>query len=384
MEISFEKGKVTVSESVFDIQKSNTVRKREKGKNIISFPDDYVIIDIETTGLSTDWDSIIEVAALKVHNGEIINEYSSFVEYNDDLPEFITNLTGITNEMLVGAPSPQIVMKELSDFIGSDIIIGYNINFDINFLYDYFEEHLKSKLNNDYVDCMRMARKLYPENKHHRLKDMVDLFNIKVDTEHRALDDCKATKFVYDNIHTNIISKFNDEDKFIKLFAKTSKNLNAKDITTTKTNFDETHPLYGKKCVFTGTLEKMVRQEAMQLVVDFGGEVQNKVTKETNYLILGNNDYCASIKGGKSNKQKKAEQLMLKGQDISVIPENVFYDMITSPLDYSELKNANTTSFGCCSRYKECSDAKKCVHPDEDRSKYCQYRKNLESGKIFY
>jgi|GEM_PF-7069971 DNA polymerase III len=101
---------------------------REKGKNIISFPDDYVMIDIETTGLSTDWDSIIEVAAVKVHNGEIINEYSSFVEYNDELPEFITDLTGITNEMLIGAPSPQIVMKELSDFIGSDIIIGYNIN----------------------------------------------------------------------------------------------------------------------------------------------------------------------------------------------------------------------------------------------------------------
>lgn len=364
--------------------RTDAAKKREKGKSIISFPDTYVMIDIETTGLSPDWDSIIEVAAIKIENGEIINEYSSFVEYNDKLPEFITNLTGITNEMLIGAPSPQIVMKKLSDFIGNDIIIGYNVNFDINFLYDYFDKHLNQKLNNDYVDCMRIARKLYPEKKHHRLKDMVSLFDIKVDTEHRALDDCITTKLVYDNLRNIIASKYKDIKQFIKLFSQTSKWINAKEITTTKTSFDETHPLYGKKCVFTGTLENMKRQEAMQLVVDFGGEVQNNVTKETNYLVLGNNDYCTSIKGGKSNKQKKAEELLIKGQDISIIPESVFYDMITSTIENTEEKNTNTIPFGCCSRYKECSDAKKCIHPDKERAEHCQYRKNLESGKIFY
>lgn len=365
-------------------EKTDAVKRREKGKSIISFPDNYIMIDIETTGLSPDWDSIIEVAAVKIDNGEIIDEYSSFVEYNDELPEFITDLTGITSEMLIGAPSPQIVMKELSDFIGNDIIIGYNVNFDINFLYDYFEKHLNLKLNNDYVDCMRIARKLYPEKKHHRLKDMVSLFDINVDTEHRALDDCRTTKLVYDNLQNVIASKYKDIKQFIKLFSQTSKWVNAKEITTTKTRFDETHPLYGKKCVFTGALEKMKRQEAMQLVVDFGGEVQNNVTKETNYLVLGNNDYCTSIKGGKSNKQKKAEELLIKGQDISIIPENVFYDMITSTIENSEAKNVNTTPFGCCGRYKECSEAKKCIHPDKERAEYCQYRKNLESGKIFY
>lgn len=366
------------------LEKTDAVKKREKGKSIISLPDKYIMIDIETTGLSPDWDSIIEVAAIKIDNGEIINEYSSFVEYNDKLPEFITDLTGITNEMLIGAPSPQIVMRELSDFIGKDIIIGYNVNFDINFLYDYFDKHLNQKLDNDYVDCMRIARKLYPEQKHHRLKDMVSLFNIKIDTEHRALDDCRTTKFIYDNLQNVIASRYKDKKQFIKLFFKISKGVNAKGITTTKTNFDETHPLYGKKCVFTGVLEKMIRQEAMQFVVDLGGEVQNNVTKETNYLILGNNDYCTSIKGGKSNKQKKAEELLIKGQDISIIPENVFYDMITSTIESTELKNANTTPFGCCSRYKECSDVKQCIHPDKERAEYCQYRKNLESGKIFY
>ena len=97
----------------------------------------------------------------------------------------------------------------------------------------------------------------------------------------------------------------------------------------TRTEFDETHPLYGKLCVFTGTLEKMQRKDAMQIVVDLGGQVGNSVTKKTNFLILGNNDYCPLIKDGKSSKQKKAETLKLAGNDIEIISEDVFYDMIS-------------------------------------------------------
>ena len=61
---------------------------------------------------------------------------------------------------------------------------------------------------------------------------------------------------------------------------------------------------------------------------DFGGSVGDNVTKKTNYLILGNNDFCQSIKDGKSNKQKKAEDLILKGHDIEILSENVFYDLV--------------------------------------------------------
>ena len=83
-----------------------------------------------------------------------------------------------------------------------------------------------------------------------------------------------------------------------------------------------------KLCVFTGTLERMLRKDAMQAVVDLGGQVGNSVTKKTNYLILGNNDYCPLITEGKSSKQKKAESLKLAGNDIEIISEDVFYDMI--------------------------------------------------------
>ena len=76
------------------------------------------------------------------------------------------------------------------------------------------------------------------------------------------------------------------------------------------------------------SIEKYSRQEAAQIIVNLGGSCENGVTKKTNFLILGNNDYCSSIKDGKSSKQKKAEEYKLKGQDIEIIPESVFYDMI--------------------------------------------------------
>lgn len=72
----------------------------------------------------------------------------------------------------------------------------------------------------------------------------------------------------------------------------------------------------------------MLRKDAMQLVVNLGGILDNSVNKQTNYLILGNNDYNAILKGEKSSKHKKAEKLQLEGQDISIIDEYTFYDLL--------------------------------------------------------
>ena len=114
----------------------------------------------------------------------------------------------------------------------------------------------------------------------------------------------------------------------IESLLPTKNGFSAKDIQASTNNFDETTPVYEKVFVFTGTLERMTRKEAMQLVVDHGGLCGDGVNKKTNFLVLGNNDYCTTIKDGKSTKQKKAEQLKLTGCDIEIISENVFYDMI--------------------------------------------------------
>lgn len=294
--------------------------------SIIDFPNEYVMIDTETTGFSVEWDSLIEIGALKIRGGEVVDTFETFVKLDGELPEFITELTGITDAMLADAPAPQEAVKAFLDFLGNDVIVGYNVRFDIEFIREDIKQYFGQEMNNDYIDCMRIARKLFPEEKHHRLKDMRKLLGIEVDKEHRASHDCIATKAVFEQLRNVAIEKYGTIDDFKKSFAR--KDLKAGDISTKNTSFDITHPLFGMTCVFTGTLEKMTRREAMQAVVDVGGTVGDNVTKDTNFLVLGNNDYCSTIKDGKSTKQKKAESLMLKGQDISVIPENVFYQML--------------------------------------------------------
>lgn len=294
--------------------------------SIIDFPSEYVMLDTETTGFSVEWDSMIEIGALKVQNGEIIDTFETFVKLDEELPEFITELTGITDAMLIDAPAPQEAVKAFLDFLGDDMIVGYNVKFDINFIQEDLKRYFGQEMNNDYIDCMRIARKLFPDEKHHRLKDMRKLFGIIADKEHRASHDCIATKAVFEKLREVAIDKYGSIEDFKKAFGY--KGLKASDISAQNSSFDVTHILFGMTCVFTGTLEKMTRREAMQAVVDIGGIVGDNVTKDTNFLILGNNDYCKTIKDGKSTKQKKAESLMLKGNDISIIPENVFYEML--------------------------------------------------------
>jgi DNA polymerase-3 subunit epsilon len=142
--------------------------------------------------------------------------------------------------------------------------------------------------------------------------------------EHRALADVEQTNrcylFMKGHMESNGIT--------IESLRPTKSGFSAKDIQASTTDFDEASPVYEKVFVFTGTLERMTRKEAMQLVVDRGGLCGDGVNKKTNFLVLGNNDYSSTIKDGKSSKQKKAEQLKLSGCDIEIISENVFYDMI--------------------------------------------------------
>lgn len=306
----------------------STVREH-KGKSLIQFPKDFIIIDLETTGLDPKYNDIIEISALKIRNNEITDTFDTLINPGYPIGSFISELTGITDDMLAEAPKIQAVLPSLHEFIGNDILMGHNAHFDINFLYDNFDCFLNQSLSNDFVDTMRLAKRILREQEHHRLIDVAEAFGITVETTHRALADCHTTLMCYYKLKERVNKEYQNEDEFIVKCGSYSK-CNLKEIHAHDVNFDVTHPLYNKSCVFTGVLEKMTRTQAAQIVVDLGGFCENNVTKKTNFLILGNNDYCSTIKDGKSGKQKKAEGYKLKGLDIEIISENVFYEMLES------------------------------------------------------
>ena len=298
--------------------------RTEKGESLLALPTTYTVVDLETTGLDPQWNDIIEFGAMRVVDGMVTEKYAQLVNPGYEIDEFITELTGITNEMLAEAPAVNAVLPGFLEFVGDGVVIGHNVNFDINFIYDTCISVLDKPFKNDFVDTMRLSRRLFPQERHHRLCDLIERFRVGEAVEHRALADVEQTNRCY------LFMKGHMENNGITIesLRPTKSGFSAKDIQASTTDFDETSPVYEKVFVFTGTLERMTRKEAMQLVVDRGGICGDGVNKKTNFLVLGNNDYCSTIKDGKSSKQKKAEQLKLSGCDIEIISENVFYDMI--------------------------------------------------------
>ena len=306
-------------------------KRTNKGKSKLTLTENYVCIDIETTGLDPDYCDIIEIGAVRVADGKFTDKFETLIHIDEPLASFITRLTGITDEMLGPAPELAAALADFCDFIRTDdVIVGHNVNFDINFLYDRLESELGYAFSNDFVDTMRMSRKLFPDMKNHKLSTLISEFKISDNVEHRALSDCTNTAECYNYmrryIHDNEIY-WEEAPKQKPRFIRSPR---AKDIESQNTDFDENHPLYGKVCVFTGALNCMTRKEAMQFLADVGGINADSVTKKTNYLIVGNFDYCTTVQENKSSKVLKAEKYILSGQDIQILSENNFIDLLTA------------------------------------------------------
>ncbi len=302
------------------IEKSEIPEKKKKirtnkGNSLLSIEiNDYTIIDIETTGLDSEFNEIIELAALKVRNNQIVDKFQSFVKPEKEIDEFITELTGITDDMVENAPKIDEIIDEYYSFISNDIIIGHNVNFDINFLYD------KKEIKNDFIDTLRIAKRCVKDIKNHKLNTLTHYFNINNENEHRALIDCNITYELLNNL--KLIAKDNPN-----LLDNSKYHLKASDITRNTEIVDEDNPFFEKVVVFTGALERFARKDAMQIVANLGGINGDSVTKKTNYLVLGNNDYIKT-KEEKSKKRIAAEKAILDGQDIEIISEKTFYEMI--------------------------------------------------------
>lgn len=327
---NLENGKIFYSKMGGD--RMPTVREF-KGNSIIDFPDNYCAIDIETTGYSPEWNEIIELAAVRVENKKVVDTYSSLIKPDNPVDGYTEELTGITNGMLVNAPSIQNELPNFLKFVGDNLILGHNVSFDVNFIYDNCNRYGFKAFSNDFVDNLRISRKLHPELEHHRLQDIVEYYNIEnIKNFHRALDDSYSVMQCFEKAREEVNNVYGNDD-FKLLFKKnkvqyTRNYINLENLIPLIVEPNEECPLYGKTCVFTGKLEKMTRADAQCIVEKLGGVCGKGVTAKTDFLILGNNDYCKSIKDGKSSKYKKAEALKLMGSNIEVIPENVFYDMI--------------------------------------------------------
>ncbi|NQW28224.1 MAG: hypothetical protein HQ474_09960 [Flammeovirgaceae bacterium] len=162
----------------------------------------YVIIDFETTGLSTYYgDRITEVAAIKIESGEIIGQYESLVKTGQYIPDIISRLNGITKSMLDSAPPAKSVMKDLVKFIGSkSTLVAHNASFDSNFFHNELELAGISKQRN-FICTLLLSRRLYQFSTNHKLETLASYHDIPiVGSSHRAMPDAMVTAQLFNNI----------------------------------------------------------------------------------------------------------------------------------------------------------------------------------------
>lgn len=153
-----------------------------------SIDTEYCVLDIETTGLSYRTEKITEIAVVKIKNGEIIDEFTCFVNPERPIPTRITEITNITDDMVKDAETIEQIMPKFLEFIGETILVAHNANFDLGFL-RYNAEKIGSAINNAYIDTVALAKGVFPDFSKYKLGVIAENLKIQVEVAHRALDD---------------------------------------------------------------------------------------------------------------------------------------------------------------------------------------------------
>lgn len=198
--------------------------KRENGSAVLPFVrdadlnmdgtmiHDFTAIDVETTGLNPKTEKIIEVGAVRVRNGKIVDRYESLINPGRRLEEKIVELTGITDEMVKAAPMAEEVMPQLLSFMGEDILLGHSLNFDYSFI-KRLAVNLRlwnTQSTSMGIDTLKIARYFLKDLESRSLPFLCQYFEIP-HKAHRALEDAKAAAMLY----KMLAERFNEENIFL-------------------------------------------------------------------------------------------------------------------------------------------------------------------------
>ena len=157
---------------------------------------EYVVFDLETTGLSSANEAITEIGAVKVKNGEIVDSFNEFVNPGKPIPPKIVELTGITDSMVADAPYIDEILPKFYEFVGNSVLVAHNAGFDTSFIKKAASD-CGMEYNFTVIDTLDLARATVPELKKHNLAALTKHFNVKLENHHRACDDAMATAHIF-------------------------------------------------------------------------------------------------------------------------------------------------------------------------------------------
>lgn len=284
----------------------------------INIPTDYIVLDTETTGLSPRYDDIIEIGAIKIQNGIIIDEFQTYCKPLNKIKN--SEIHDITNEMVENYKYSKYYMNDFLKFIDDLPILIYNADFDTRMINVQLDKNIENKV----VDVLNLARK-YDTRVSYKLESVKTDLKISIKS-HNALDDCKTTKLYYEYLiqkyKINQLPLFTQSNvaeikelKSITYADKLLKIYNPENIIENK-NFKD------KIFVFTGDLKSMTRVDAAKKVIENGGIYHPRIILKANYLVVGDLD----------KETGKLAQANLynseKGTDIKIIYEDDFLNLL--------------------------------------------------------
>ncbi|MCA1066610.1 PolC-type DNA polymerase III (plasmid) [Rossellomorea sp. AcN35-11] len=167
----------------------------------------FIVFDVETTGLSAVYNKIIELAAVKIVGGEIVDRFESFANPHQPLSDTTIELTGITDEMVQDAPEIEDVLSKFKDWIGDEILVAHNASFDMGFLNVGLQQYGLEVAENPVIDTLELSRFLYPQFGNHRLNTLCKKFNIELAQHHRAIYDAEATGYLLWKMMKDVFEK---------------------------------------------------------------------------------------------------------------------------------------------------------------------------------
>ena len=226
--------------------------------------DTFVALDIEATGISPSKSRIIEIGAIKVVDGVQVETFSSFVNPCIPISEEITELTGISEEMVRKAPHAKKVLTDFLDFVEDYPWLGHSINSD----YGYIKSELyhNNMLDKGFVkygyDTLAIAKKVLPELSSKSLKNLCNYYHIVNENEHRAFSDVKATIALFYELQNQFYSKQKESFKKSLLTYKVKKIQN---ITNWQKNYLNDLIKY-HKIIFSGRIDELTMSEASKII----------------------------------------------------------------------------------------------------------------------
>lgn len=197
-----------------ELAKEYKFLNRAKGNGLQD--QEFVVFDLETTGLDPQYFEITEIGAFKIKGSEIKDIFSELIKPNRPISPEITRLTGIDDEMVKDAASAESVLPRFLDFIGSDILIAHNSDFDVPFIKHHLKKLLDQTLENQIFCTLKLSRYLLPDIANHKLHTVAGHFDLDIKNRHRSIGDCELTFQIWNKFTEMLLEKGFDTSKKVE------------------------------------------------------------------------------------------------------------------------------------------------------------------------